>query len=200
MIHRESRRIHLGFLAIFTIAGITLGALLEFGAKLKAPPASDVEGEAIVALTGGTDRLDEAMRLLTEHKGARLLISGVNSETSRDDLRRRFPDAGEMFDCCVDLDHAALDTMGNAAETARWARNQGFHVLIIVTGAYHMPRSILLLHQAAPELTLIAHPVWPERLHLEMWWTRPSTIRLVVSEFAKYVVSLLRVRLSGSIG
>ena len=199
MISRERRGINLWALFVIVVVGLLLGALIEFGAKFKAQPAPDQDAEAIVVLTGGTDRLDEALRLLEDHRGARLLISGVGAETGREDLKRRFPDAGDVFDCCVDLDHLALDTLGNAAETARWARSRDFHALIIVTGAYHMPRSLLLLHQAAPELNLIPHPVWPERLHLEMWWTQWSTIRLVVSEFSKYVVSLVRVRLGESV-
>ena len=50
---------------------------------------SCVHADGIVVLTGGEHRLAEAARLLAEGRGKRLLISGANRMTSRDDLQRK---------------------------------------------------------------------------------------------------------------
>ena len=75
----------------------------------------------IVALTGGKDRIGEAVRLLADGQAKRLLITGVNPSTNAQQLQDMVPRGNEFFPCCVDLDHAALDTTGNAAETKDWA-------------------------------------------------------------------------------
>jgi uncharacterized SAM-binding protein YcdF (DUF218 family) len=179
------------------LTAIALGAFLDFAGRMR---AADVQSQpiadGIVALTGGTERLDAAIRLLDKGCCKRLLITGVNADTSREDLRRRLTAEGANFDCCVDLDHAALDTTGNAVETARWVNEQGFHSLIVVTASYHMPRSLLLMSEAAPNLRLIPYAVSPEYLRLDTWWQRPATVQLLMGEFGKYLLSLIRDRLA----
>ena len=56
----------------------------------------------------------------------------------------------EKFNCCVDLGYAALDTIGNADETRRWAEALHYDSLIVVTASYHMPRSLAELARAMP--------------------------------------------------
>ena len=41
------------------------------------------------------------------------------------------------------LDHAALDTIGNAEESAKWVQDHDYNSVILVTNNYHMPRSLL---------------------------------------------------------
>ena len=42
-----------------------------------------------------------------------------------------------------DIDHAALDTIGNAEESAKWVNSHGYGRVIVVTNNYHMPRSLV---------------------------------------------------------
>ena len=49
--------------------------------------------------------------------------------------------------------------MGNAAETAAWARSHGYEHLIVVTSDYHMPRALLELQAAMPDVRLSAYGV-----------------------------------------
>jgi uncharacterized SAM-binding protein YcdF (DUF218 family) len=181
---------------VLALLALYIGAFLEFTSHLKsADPNNRPQADGIVALTGGTERLDAAMHLLAKECCRRLLITGVHADTTRDDLRRRFAADEEVFDCCVDLDHAALDTAGNAQEISRWASDQGFDSLIVVTASYHMPRSLLLISEITPHLHLIPYAVSPEFLHLDVWWRRPATMQLLVGEFTKYLISLSRRRL-----
>ena len=106
------------------------------------------------------------------------------------------PDNHKLLSCCVDLDRSAVNTRSNAAETRRWAGERGFKSLIVVTSNYHMPRAILELSHAMPDVALITFPVVGDRWRDEPWWTSGATLRLLLSEYAKYVAAEVRVRLA----
>ena len=183
-------------------------ALLAFGAGFVAfarTVASYVPGlppraDAIVVLTGGDLRLLAGARLLKEGRGARLLISGVNPQTSREDLRRLSGLSMRLFSSRVDVDYAAHTTSGNADETRTWAKTKGFNKLIVVTSSYHMPRSLIELRRTMPRITLLPHPVVSNKVHAARWWGDPFTARVLLAEYVKLLPSAARygaVRLLG---
>src|SRR5579863_9578256 len=156
--------------------------------------ALDSNADGIVVLTGGTSRISDALELLAAHRGKRLLITGVNPGTTTGDIGRQVPDYGRILACCVDLDYSAMNTLGNAVQTRRWAINRGFHSLIIVTSAYHMPRALAEIAHQLPDVTLIPFPVVSDRLRVEPWWSNGDTTRLVLSEYLKYLFAKVRMR------
>ena len=115
--------------------------------------------DGIVVLTGGSSRVSDAMELLAAGYGKRLLISGVHPTNAASDISRSLPDNQSLLGCCVDLDRSAVNTRSNAAETRRWARERGFKSLIVVTSNYHMPRAIVELSHAMPDIDLIPFAV-----------------------------------------
>ena len=157
-------------------------------------PARNADG--IVVLTGGSSRVSDAMELLAGGYGKRLLISGVHPTNAASDISRSLPDNHSLLGCCVDLDRSAVNTRSNAAETRRWARDRGFKSLIVVTSNYHMPRAIVELSHAMPDIALIPFAVVGDKWRDEPWWTSGTTLRLLLSEYAKYVAAELRVRLA----
>ena len=157
--------------------------------------SADRNAEGIVALTGGALRINDAIELLAAGRGQRLLITGVNPITHSAELARLTPQYRKLFGCCIDLDHSAINTIGNAVETRRWTRARGFRSLLIVTSAYHMPRAIAELSHELPDVTLIAFPVLTERQRVEPWWTDTATARLVLSEYLKFLYVLARIHL-----
>lgn len=148
--------------------------------------------DAIVVLTGGQQRIDEAVRLLSEGKARRLLISGVDPRISREDARRLTGLDHRLFDCCVDVGYGARDTSGNADETRDWVGPWGFSSLIVVTASYHMPRSLIELGRTLPTVRLIPHPVVPNSFRTEPWWRHVDGARILGSEYVKYLVSAVR--------
>lgn len=150
------------------------------------------KADAIVVLTGGPSRIPEAVKLLMNGKGERLLISGVNTSTTRDELAALSPGEPMLFECCVDLDHRARDTIGNANETGAWVAEHGFGSLIVVTDSYHMPRSIAELRRTLPDTELIPFPVQHESVHLDALWEYPGTLKLLAREYVKFVPALMR--------
>ena len=113
------------------------------------------------------------------------------SQVELDDLLRILGNASDWASCCVELGHEADNTAGNAVETARWVRRQGFRSLRLVTAWYHMPRNLLEFHRAMPEIDIVAHPVFPDQAKHEHWWTRRGTAGLVFGEYLKYSAALV---------
>lgn len=185
---------------VVTLAILFVGAAAGFvgflsqlhGVEIK--PARNADG--IVVLTGGASRVSDAMELLAGGYGKRLLISGVHPTNEASDISRSLPDNQSLMGCCVDLDRSAVNTRSNAAETRHWAHERGFRSLIVVTSNYHMPRAIVELSHAMPDITLIPFAVVGDRWRDEPWWTSGATFRLLLSEYAKYVAAELRVRLA----
>ncbi len=187
--------------AALAAALVWLGGFLWYAAELPrevADPGRKTDG--IVVLAGGAERLETGLDLLVRGLAERLFVSGVDRATSRQTLQRLSPRAPELFECCVELGKEALDTRGNAIETTRWARRQGFSSLRVVTATYHMPRGLVELRHAMPELEVVANPVFPEGFKLEAWWSWRGTTLLMAVEFNKYLVSLTRARLGARDG
>ncbi len=154
----------------------------------KDPPGAD----AIIVLTGGQARLDAALGLLKSGKGKRLLISGVHPAADSDDLRAATGGDRTLFSCCVDIDHAALDTIGNAEESAKWVRIHDYGKVILVTNNYHMPRSLLEMGRLLDTAELDPYPVVNTRLDDGGWIVRPKALRVLFTEYNKYLLALAR--------
>jgi uncharacterized SAM-binding protein YcdF (DUF218 family) len=153
---------------------------------------ADRTAEGIVVLTGGAARINDAVELLAAGRGQRLLITGVNPTTHSRELARLTPRYQALFGCCIDLDHSAQNTIGNAVETRRWTRARGFHSLLVVTSAYHMPRAIAELSHELPDVKLIEFPVFTDRQRSEPWWSNGVTARLIVTEYFKFIAAVVR--------
>lgn len=184
-------------LAAAGLAALLLGAgFLWFVNRL---PEGEVpmktKADAIVVLTGSAFRIADALELLAAGHGKRLLITGVYPDTKLMEIARMTPQFEKWFACCVDLDHVALDTIGNAVETKRWARGQGVKSLIIVTSDFHLPRALAEISHELPDVTLVPFPVVSDRVRVETWWSNPVTARLLFWEYLKYMVALARMRL-----
>jgi uncharacterized SAM-binding protein YcdF (DUF218 family) len=179
--------------------GVIAGALLAggFGWFLWSLPADEIvlqrDADGIVVLTGGASRIADAIELLAAGHGKRLLISGANRATTSGEISRLNPDFGNIVSCCVDFDRS-LNTLGNAIETRHWAQSRGFRSLIVVTSNYHMPRAMAEISHQLPDVALLPFPVIADKLHAEPWWTRGTMMKLMFSEYLKYVAARMRIR------
>lgn len=153
--------------------------------------------DGIVVVTGGASRIVDAIELLSAGRGRRLLISGVHPTTTSRELARLMPEFGHLIACCVDLDHSAVNTVGNAIETRLWAKAQGFHSLIVVTSNYHIARTMAELAWHMPEVELIPFPVVSGRMRNESWWNMGSA-RLLVGEYLKFIFAQVRMRVESA--
>lgn len=155
-------------------------------------PADPQKADAIIVLTGGQSRLDAAMDLLESGKGERLLISGVHPAASRRQLQLAMGGDKKLFSCCVDIDRAALDTIGNAEESAKWVESHAYGSVILVTNNYHMPRSLLEMSRLLHDARLEPYPVVNSKLDDGSWLTKPQALRVLFTEYNKYLLALAR--------
>src|SRR3954452_17321100 len=184
----------LALAGLFAVATVGFVGFLAQLRGTEAEPAGRANG--IVVFTGGSSRGSDAMELLAGGYGTRLLISGVHPTSAASDISRSLSDNQSLLICCVDLDRSAFNTRSNAAGTRRWVRERGFKSLIVVTSNYHMPRAIVELSHAMPDIQLVPFAVVGEKWRDEPWWTSGATLRLLLSEYAKYVAAEVRVRLA----
>ena len=188
----------LTFIAIIVV--IWLVGLFAFADRVRGytPAAEPARADAIVALTGpSSERVNAAIRLLEQDKGQRVLISGVNREVRRQELRALTPGSNKLFICCVDLGFEAEDTIGNAQEIAAWADAKGYDSLIVVTSDYHMPRALTEIRAASSELALTAYAVETPSLDNSRWWRAAVTARRMTLEYMKYLAALGRALVGG---
>ena len=176
-------------LAALVLAVLFVAGFWNFAERVRRPAGDAPQAEAIVALTGGSlERLSTGVRLLEEHKGERLLISGVNRIVTDEELFEALNVDPELGRCCVDLGRAAEDTLGNASETAAWAREHRYRSLILVTDDYHMPRSYAELTLAMPEADIHPYPVRTRWTDPALWRSDVGAATRLGAEYVKYLV------------
>jgi uncharacterized SAM-binding protein YcdF (DUF218 family) len=177
------------FLAVALLAADFLWFVRQMPV-IEVAPTRNADG--IVALTGGPFRINDALDLLAAGRGKRLLISGVNPATRPNEISRMMPEHQRLFACCVDIDHSAMNTIGNAIETRRWAKAREFRSLIVVTANFHMPRALVELEHELPDVALLPFGVVSDKVRVETWWENPETARLLFLEYLKYIVARVR--------
>ena len=179
--------------AAVTIAACAIlawaGGLLWFASTIP----TDVEDrathtDAIVVLTGGSERIETGLALLNEGLAERLFVSGVGEQVKTGDFlpqtRTLPPDLRDN----VAVGKTAGNTPGNALETAAWAHSMNVQSIHLVTAAYHMRRSLLEFHAAMPGVMIVPHAVFPPNVKTD-WWRWPGTASLIAREYTKYIVT-----------
>jgi uncharacterized SAM-binding protein YcdF (DUF218 family) len=176
---------------IGSVAGLCAVAwsagLVWFAATIPtAVPDPDTHTDAIVVLTGGSERIETGLKLLSEGRSEQLYISGVGSQLTTGELLSRAasdPQLGTRISTGT-----ATNTPGNAAETADWVEAHHVMSIRLVTAGYHMRRSLLELHSAMPQVTIIPNPVFPAHVKSD-WWRWPGTASLIAREYSKFAVT-----------
>ena len=191
----QRRFLRLGRLLSFLFIGLTAAFFIGFAwfattvTQMK-QPGTVSSTDAIVVLTGGTDRLKPAIELLKKGSGKKLLISGVNPETTKKEIIRAYDIDADLADCCVDLDQIAANTVGNATQSAKWLRANNFKSVILVTSNYHMPRAEKELHRLAGSAKIVKYPLVNSDLSNWKWLEQPDVFRLILTEYLKTILTM----------
>jgi uncharacterized SAM-binding protein YcdF (DUF218 family) len=178
------------FAAIILVWLSGFGWFVATSYLMRPDPSSTTD--AIVVLTGGRQRLETGVDLLAGGKAKKLFISGVNQRVDREELLRSLGPLPENANCCIVIGHSADNTFGNARETADWMHEEGYRSLRLVTGWYHMRRSLLEFERAMPRVRVVPHPVFAHRLDPERWWSWHGAPLLVLGEYDKFLISWAR--------
>lgn len=179
-------------LIVFIGAASWAGGLILFVDHVRGLDVSNTDPaleatDAIVVLTGGSERVRTGLELLKQGRGKKLFISGVHPGLTLERVLGNFEIDPALRQCCIVLGHAAESTEGNAEETQTWFALEQFHSLRLVTANYHMPRSLLLFQKFLPGTVIIPHPITPESVILDDWWTHAGTANLLINEYNKFL-------------
>ena len=179
----------LRFVIVLSVGALLwLGGLVLFTKMIPSlPQDSQNSTDGIVIFTGGGTRLKEALVLFEHKKASYLLISGVNPESELSSQINKMPSNDR-----ITLDYTALDTRGNAEETAKWVHRHNITSIRLITSNYHMPRSLLELRPLLPNVTIQPYPVVGEAFLKTKWWLEASTLRIVFHEYNKFLFALMR--------
>ena len=169
-----------------------LGLVQHFVWHLPKPLPHDnsLSADGIVVTTGGQARLKAGLDLLSHNTAPYLLLSGVGQGISKQMIAQSFNLSASQrraLDCCVDLDFAAADTMGNARAASIWAKDKNLTSLLLVTSDYHMPRAALEFSHHMPDRRIILYPIIAPDLADKSWFHEWATMRLYMREYLKYI-------------
>jgi uncharacterized SAM-binding protein YcdF (DUF218 family) len=179
-----------GGFACILAAALVFGGFLRFADSITTmKPPAEPKADAIVVLTGGYQRIDQAVELLEKGAGKRLLISGAHPSTTPKQIRKMTQGSADLFACCVDIGYDAIDTIGNAEETSNWIHAKGYKSVLVVTNNYHMPRSLAELAYVDPDIEFIPYPVVNSDLKTRDWFTDPNALRVMLAEYAKVLLA-----------
>lgn len=145
-------------------------------------PADDAQTDVIVVPTGGQGRIDRGVDLLERGKARQLLVTGVDANVKPHEFAIEYKVGAKLMECCVTLGFAALDTRGNATETAEWLAQRDVRTLRLVTTDWHMRRAAQELSAALPDEVEVLRDAVP---------SSPS-FRTLFLEYHKLIASFFR--------
>jgi uncharacterized SAM-binding protein YcdF (DUF218 family) len=165
------------------------GGLLWFASTIpETVEDTSTHTDAIVVLTGGSERIETGVKLLDEGLSERLFVSGVGGQAKAEEILAHTPVIRPGASENVTVGTSASNTPENATETAAWARTSNVQSIRLVTAAYHMRRSLLEFHAAMPGVMIVPHAVFPATVKSD-WWRWPGTASLIAREYTKFVVT-----------
>ena len=152
--------------------------------------------DAIIVLTGGDNRLAAGFKLLSKGQANLLFVSGVNRSVTQSDIwqlsqEQGFSVSSELINCCVKLGYNALDTRENAIESAKWIKENKIKSIFLVTSNYHMRRSHSEFSLRIPKVSILKYPVVVNNVMLNDWWLHPRSMGVLLSEYHKFILTIL---------
>ncbi|MDR2685452.1 MAG: YdcF family protein [Rickettsiales bacterium] len=157
-------------------SGLLLSAVFALGLIFynAVPECKWIQSNHIAVLTGDKQRIPKAIEFARSKPRARLLISGAGST----DLKL-------PSNLDIEIETESKTTYDNSMAVRDWVIRNGFDDVAIITSDYHVWRTLLLTRRAMPFTKIEICAVSSENL------TRRQRMDLWVSEFGKYVMTML---------
>ncbi|MGB3472138.1 MAG: YdcF family protein [Erythrobacter sp.] len=144
-------------------------------------PAQKLATDAVIVPTGAAGRIGRGLDVLDNGLASRMLVTGVDPEVKPGEFAAQFNVPPEQMECCVTLGFAAVDTRGNASETAEWVEKNKVKSLRLVTTDWHMRRAAGELDRQLPGTVRVVRDAVP---------SSPSVAALFL-EYHKLIASRL---------
>ncbi len=175
-----------------------LGFLIFIYGIPKVPTDTITKTDAIVVWTGGPCRITTGVELLSQGLSDRLFVSGVKTLNpvliGKKCKSHLSLDVLDSLRDKISYGHAALSTMGNAAETSIWSQNHNVKSIRLVTSSIHLPRSLVEYRLAMPDVKVIPHPVNVKRFNHRHWYKDIEIFEKCALEYSKLLVVMIGIR------
>lgn len=179
------------FYTVIVLFAVWLCGLSYFGYIINSYTSDNTERtDAIVVLTGGKNRINEAIKLLNDNLADRLFISGVRKNVTLADIEENTSSHINDFNR-IELGYKATNTIGNASEIKEWIDKNSIGSIRLMTSHYHIPRALAELSAYNLRLKIIVHPVFSGRI-AEHWWQSWATFKFMAAEYNKLLFVYLR--------
>jgi len=187
----------LSFFLFSLLAGFIWWNLLLFNTfpkKIYFDDSSQIlDSVGIVVLTGGKNRIEKGVNLLSKGYGTKLLISGVFMPS---EIEARFSlekEKSELLKCCVFFDQKSQNTIQNAQEVGKWLNeNKDIKSIILVSSYYHLPRSIMIFEKKIkPTIKIYPTPAVQNNDFRNQFLFQ---LRLIISEYFKVIYTIVFIR------
>lgn len=153
------------------------------------PSNSLTYADAIVVVSGDTDRLPHAISLYKRGISPTLILSGATRESSRSNARIMESQATKegIPKKAIILEEKATNTYENALYTKDIIPSKGFKKLILVTSPYHQRRTYETFKHVlnGHDVVLLNSPATSSSWRTDNWWVSEKNMRLTKEEIMK---------------
>ena len=185
------------FFLLSLVAGFLWWTLLLFNTfpkKVYFHSPTQISGiVGIVVLTGGKNRIEKGVDLLSKGYGDKLLISGVFMSSEIEEKFSLEKEKNELFKCCVFFDQKSKNTLENAEEVAKWLNeNKDIKSIILVSSYYHLPRSIMIFEKTiSSDVKVYPVPATQNKNFRNQFFFH---LKLIISEYFKVLYTIMFLR------
>ena len=185
------------FFLFLLLAGFIWWTLLLFNTFPKKlylnNPSETSEETGIVVLTGGKNRIEKGVDLLSKGYGNKLLISGVFMPSEIEAKFSLEKEKSELFRCCVFFDERSKNTLENAVEVDKWInQNKDIKSIILVSSYYHLPRCIMIFEKKITSKVKIYPKPAVQNVNFRNQFF--FHLRLIISEYFKVIYTIVFIR------
>jgi len=178
-------------LSVLSAALVWLFGLVWFNTRINAYEAdTTTHTDAIVVLTGGRNRIAEAVNLLNDGLADKLFISGVPRDVSLRDISKR-EDVHIATTREIALDKKSTNTIENATEACAWIADNNIKSIRLVTSNYHIPRAWEEFNALNHDILIIPHAVYSDKVTSNVF-SNWGTFALIASEYNKFLYAYLK--------
>ena len=144
-------------------------------------------------LTGGKNRIEKGVDLLSKGYGNKLLISGVFMPSEIEEKFSLEKEKSELFRCCVFFDKRSKNTLENAVEVDKWLnKNKDIKSIILVSSYYHLPRCIMIFEKKiGSKVKIYPRPAVKNTNFRNQFFFH---LRLIISEYFKVIYTIVFIR------
>ena len=183
-----------GLLVGAVLITATLAAFKDFVDGLdRPPPPLPARVDVIVALSGGSGRFEEAIRLLREGRAPVLFLVGFQPRAVAARFAAEPVAAALAREGRIVVEPRSGSTLEDAERTRALVANRGARSVLLITSAYHMRRADLTFRTLLP--TSVDLHTWPVRsstFRSGLWYQDEVSRRVVLTEFVKYLFYRLK--------